>query len=98
MAHCTTDCFQDRQKEVTRDQKLMSNISLHKKHSDSSRIWVAQKEPSGAITTLKDLWKRLVGILCASGNPMPLRDFTNFCSLKESITVVDGGLAGPKGG
>lgn len=98
MAHCTTDCFQDRQKEAMWDQKLISVILLHKKHSDSSRIWVPREEASGAVTTLKHLWKRLVGILCASGNPMPLRDFTNFCCLMESITVVDGGLAGPKGG
>lgn len=98
MARCTTVCFHDRQKEVTWDQQLISTILLHKKHSDSSRIWVPQEEPSGAITTLKDLWKLLVGILCASGNPVPSRDFTNFCSLMESITVVDGGQAGPKGG
>lgn len=98
MDDCTADCFQDRQKEATQDLELISTILLHKKHSDSSRIWVPREEPSGAITTLKDLWKCLVGILCASGNPMPLRDFTNFCSLMQSIIVVDGGLAGPKGG
>ena len=98
VSHCTTDCFQDRQKEAMRDQKLISTILVYEKHSDSRRIWVAREEPSGAITTLKDPWKCLVGILCASGKPMQLRDFTNFCPLMETITVVDGWLVGPKGG
>lgn len=75
--------------------KAHFNHSSTSKGLDSSRIWIPQEEPSGAITTLKDLWKCLLGTLCAAGNPIPSRDVPKFCSLQESIAVVGGGLAGP---
>lgn len=71
--------------------KAHFNHSSTLKGLDSSRIWIPQEEPSGAITTLKDLWKCLLGTLCASGNPTPFRDVLKFSSLKESIAVVGGG-------